>query len=331
MSIINPNDERWYAQAAAWSATAFPTLVTADGLEIRSGQLTGKTNAIQSQVKTGSLGRPPGRRGRRTASFNLVVPFKGSGTAGTKSDIDQVLGAMFGVTSGTAVAVTSVTYAIAEANIGLFLGRFRDPAGSNVWNQLGMGGLVDSFEIAFGGEEEAFLSVSGPLVDVIDKPNFASNPSYGLGAFPTEPTPPTYLGLPALAFVGSLTINGVSTFLLSSGRIYGTFARSIRAAFGSYYSTVPISSIATLGFDFTLFEEDTSAQAALRQLARTVGSCDASIALGDVAGNINTFAINNITFPEPDSQENDQESLLSFTATASVTAGSRDELVLVQT
>lgn len=332
MSIMNPNDERWYAQCAAFSATAAATLATADGLQVRSGSLAGKTNAIRSQVKTGSLGRPVGRRGRRTASFELSVPLKGSGTAGTRSDIDQVLSAMFGMSTGTVSAGVSVTYGIAEANYALTIGRFRDPSGTNVWNQIGHGCLVDSFEVSFGGEEEAFLTVSGPAVDVIDKPNFSSNPAYGLGSFPAEPTAPTYLGLTALAFVGSITINGVSTFQLSSGRISGTFARSIRSAFGSYYATVPISGIRTLGIDFTLYEEDTSAQAALRQLARTVGSCDATLALGDVAGNINTFTVKNITFSEPDSQSNEQESLISFSATAAATSASvNDELTLVQT
>lgn len=332
MSILNPNDERYFAQAATWSATVAATLVTADGLQVKSVSFTGKTNAIQSQVKTGSLGRPVGRRGRRAASFSITVPLKGSGVAGTVSDIDQILGALFGVTTGTVVAATSVTYQIAEATIGLTIGRFRDPSGANVWNQVLHGGLIDAFEISFGGEEEAFLTVSGPAVDVIDKPNFASNPAYGLGAFPTEPSAPTFLGLSALAFVGSITINGVSTFKLASGRIFGTLSRAIRPSFGTYYADVPISSIRTLGVDFTIYEEDTAAQAALRQLGRTVGSCDAIIALGDVAGNINTFTIKNITFSEPDSQESDQESLLSFSATAAATSAVlNDELKLVQT
>ena len=332
MAIMNPNDERIFAQAAAWSATTAATLVTADGLQVRSVSLTGKTNAIQSQVKTGSLGRSVGRRGRRVASFSLSVPLKGSGTAGTPSDIDQILGAVFGVTTGTVVVATSVTYGITEANIGLTIGQFRDPAGSNVWNQILHGGLVDSVEISFGGEEEAFITVSGPAVDVIDKPNFASNPAYGLGAFPTEPSAPTFLGLSALAFVGSITINGVSTFKLSSGTIKATFARAIRPSFGTYYADVPISSIRTIAIDFSIYEEDTAAMAALRQLARTVGSCDVVMVIGDVAGNINTFTIKNTTFSEPDSQQSDQESMLSFSATAAATSAAlNDEFKLVQT
>lgn len=334
MSFINPSDERIFAQVTIpWTATA-ATLATADGIQIISARLNAQTNEIQSRVKTGSLGRAVGRRGRRLADFSLTVPFKGSGTAGTAGDIDQILQAIFGAAPVISAGV-SVTYNIAEVNAGLTIGKFRDPSGANMWDEVLVGGLVDSWEIAFGEEAEAELTVSGPAVDVIDKPNFASLSTLekrGLASFPSEPVAPTFLGLSALAFVGSISINGVTTFSIATGRIYGTMARTIRYAFGNYYVTVPIANIRTIGFDFSLYEEDTAAQAALRQLGRTRGAFDAIIALGDVAGNINTFTIKNMTASAPNADDAGQESILPFSATAAVSSAVlNDEIKLVQT
>lgn len=334
MSILNTIDERLFVQAQdPWTATA-ATLATADGIQHISAELSADTNEVPSRVKTGSLGRLPGQRGRRNSRFNVVVPVRGSGTAGTLSDMDPILKAIFGA-SGTVVSLTSVTYGIAEANIGLTIGKFRDPAGTNVWNELLVGGLVDSWEINIGDEAEAELSVSGPSVDVIGKPEFGNLTTLekrGLVSFPTEPTAPTFLGIPALAFVGSVTLNGVGSFKLERARLYGTMSRTIRYSFGSYYVDVPLNAQRTIGLDFSLFEEDTAAQGALRYLGRTRGTFDAQIVIGENAGNIHTFNFNNLTIGSPTANQSGSESILPFTGTASITnAAANDELVYIAT
>jgi hypothetical protein len=337
MSFISPNDARLFIQRQSpWTDVA-PTFVTADGLEFMEGgaRFIAESNPIESRVLTGSLGRRPDRRGRRKASFEIEVPLRGSGTAGTASDMDPILAALFGA-EGTVNPGVSITYAIAEANIGIGAALFRDPAGTNIWNEILVGGLIDGFEILGGGAEvESSLKVTGPAVDVIDKPNFSSLTTAekrGLGAFPTEPAAATFLSQPALGFTGSATINAVGTFSIESFRIFGSFGRSIRYAHGNYYNLVPIGTRRKIGVEFRVHEEDTAAQAALRHLARTVGTYDVSIVIGEDAGNIHTFNLNNVSGGTATRDEGGAESVLSFAGNASITSVAlNDELTYVAT
>lgn len=341
MSILSPNDQRIFVQTTSPWAAAVPhsggtaTVASGDGMQYINCTLEANSNLIQSRVRTGSLGRAAGRRGRRSGSFSLEVPLQGSGTAGTAPDIAQVLTGLFGQ-AGTADPGVSVTYEIAETNIGLTIWRFKDPAGSNVPNECGVGGLINEFEISGGEEAESSLIVRGPLVDVIEKPNFSSLTTaekFGLTSFPSEPSAPSFLGVPALAFTGSVTINGVSTFKLRDFRIYGTLNRSLRYAHGAYSAGVDLKTIRDLFLDFSVYEEDTSDLAALRHLNRTKGTFDASIVIGDVAGNIWTAALNNLAIGTVTTEESGPESILRFAGCqASETAvGDADEFSLVLT
>lgn len=341
MSILNPDQQRLFVQSTVpWAATVpnstgSATVATGDGVQFIDCSLVADSNKIKSRVRSGNLGQLAPRRGRRTSSFSLEVPLQGSGTAGTVPDMDAILVGLFGAT-GTVVSSTSVTYAIAAVNVGLTLWKFKDPAGSNVPNQVGVGAIVNQFEINAGEEAEATLSVSGPMVDVIEKPNFGSLTTaekFGLTSFPSEPSATTFLGTPALAFTGSVTINSVATFKLRSFRITGNMNRNIRYAHGGYAVSVPNNSKRSIVVDFSVYEEDTSDQAALRHLSRTGGTFDASLAIGGDAGNIFTFNLNNLVIGTVTEESGGPESILNFNGCeASITnASSNDELNVVLT
>lgn len=341
MAILNPDQQRLFVQtttpwaAAVPNSTGSATVATADGMQFINCGFSADSNAIESRVRSGSLGDLPPRRGRRVASYELEVPLQGSGTAGTVPDIDQILVALFGA-AGSVSAGVSVTYSIAAVNIGLTMWKFKDPAGTNAPNQVAVGGLINDFEISGGEEAESSLIVRGPLCDVIEKPNFSSLTTaekFGLTSFPSEPSATSFLGTPALAFTGSVTINGVSTFPLQRFRIYGQFNRSIRYAHGLYSVTVPINNKRKIFYDFSLYEEDTANQAALRHLNRTKGNFDGSIVIGDTAGNTWTFALNNAVAGNITEDSSGSESILNFGSckTSITNASSNDELSLVCT
>lgn len=238
--------------------------------------------------------------------------------------------------AGTVSGGVSVTYAPADAAGGLAIWKFKDPAGSNIWNAVLGGGVVESWELNAGEEAEASLSVRGPGVYVVNKPKIASldtGAKMGLTSFPTEPASPVYLGVPALAFVGSITINSVATFKLSRMRIFGQMNRSLRAPFGSYYSTVLLQGRRTYGCDFTVYEEDSSDMANLRHLAYSNATCDAVLVLGDTAGNIHTFTLKAIVMGAVSEEDGDLESTVSFSGnTASMSAlAANDEFSYVAT
>jgi hypothetical protein len=337
MSIINSADERVYVQASIpWQATApnstgTATLANGDAVRHIRCSLQGQGNLVPQRAKSGSLGKLIGQKGRRSGTFELEVPLQGSGTAGTKGDLDPILEAIFGA-AGTADPGVDVEYALSDVLASLTIWKFKDPAGSNIWNQVLAGGVVNEWEINAGEEAEASLLVRGVGIYAANKPNFASLDStakLGLSAFPTEPASPSYNGIPALAFVGSITINGVSTFKLQSLRLFGNMNRILRPAFSSYYSLVALQGVRSIGGDFALYEEDTADMAALRQLAYTKAGFDATVAIGDTAGNIHTFALNNMVLGPEEIDDSNIESIVRFNGCeASMTSlGSNDELL----
>ena len=320
MSIINPNDSRVFVQcttpwvAAIPNTTGTATVADSDAVRHISCNLSAPRNLVPQRARTGSLGMLVGQGGRRSSSFELEVPLQGSGTAGTKSDMDPIWEAIVGA-AGTVDAGVSVTYAPADAAGGLAIWKFKDPAGSNIWNSVIGGGVVESWEVNAGDEAEASLMVRGPGVYVVNKPKFSSIDTagkLGLTSFPTEPASPVYLGVPALAFVGSITINSVSTFKLSKMRVFGQMNRSLRAPFGSYYSNVLLQGRRIYGCDFTVYEEDTSAMADLRHLAYSNATCNAVLTLGDTAGNSHTFTLNRIVMGSVVEEDGDVESTVTF-------------------
>ncbi len=341
MSFISPIDERVYVQfTTPWASTipnstGTPTLAASDAVRHVSCRLSATANLVSSVAKTGSLGRLVGQKGRRSGSFELTVPLQGSGTAGTLADMDPLWTNIFGA-AATVVSSTSATYAINETVTSLTIWKFRDPAGSNMWNEVLTGGIITDWEVSGGEEAEATLTVRGVGVYTSNKPNFSSMSTTekgGISSFPSEPSSPVYLGTPALAFVGSFTVNSVSSFSVEKFRIYGSTGRALRPAFGSYNSTVPISGPRTIGFDFSLYEEDTSAMAALRHLAYSKSSFAGVVAIGATAGNIHTFNLGGLTLGPEATSDNGAESIVSFAGCeASMSAlGANDELTYVAT
>jgi len=341
MSFISPIDERVYVQyTSPWASTipnstGTPTLAASDAVRHVSCKLSGDTNLVPNLAKTGSLGKLQRQRGRSLGSFELVVPLQGSGAAGTVADMDPIIKNIFGA-AGSVSAGVSVTYAITETITSLTIWRFRDPAGSNIWNEVLTGGIITDWEISGGEEAETTLTVRGVGVYVANKPNFSSlatTAKGGISAFPSEPASPTYLGVPALAFIGTFSVNSVATFSVEKFRIYGQMNRTLRAAFGNRFSTVPNQGVRTIGLDFTVYEEDTSDMAALRHLGYTKGTFPAAIALGEDAGNIHTFNLAGLVMGSQASADTETESIVSFTGCeASMSdVGANDELEYVAT
>jgi hypothetical protein len=332
MAIVQTPDERHYVQVTHPRAQAVPnttgtaTLAAGDVVRHISANLSAVDNIIRSAGKTGSRGLLKPLKGRKGA---------GSGTAGTPSDLDAVLEGIFGA-AGTDSAGVSVTYALSNAIPGMTFWNFRDPAGTNIFNECLWGGVIESAEFSFGQEAEATVRINGSGAYVIGKPNIsglANAAKGGLTAFPTEPASPVYLGTPAVAFVGSVTINGVSTFKLSEATIRVALNRQVRASFGSYHPDTPAAGVREITCDFSLFEEDTSDQAALRALAYSKTTFDATFVLGEDAGNIWTFTVNDTTAASVERQDGGLESIISFAGcqAAKSSISANDELTLVCT
>jgi hypothetical protein len=341
MPILSTRDERVFVQVTHPYAPEVPnstgaaTVANGDAVRHIRAQLGGfGGQVIITQAKTGSKGRLAGVEGRSGGErWSLELPFQMSGAAGTPPDMGPVLEAIFGQ-APTVNAGVSVVYSLSDSIPGLAIWSFRTAGGSasNVAQRVAWGALADEFEIATG-DGELVMTVSGTCSFVLPSIGFASftaTQKGELSAFPSEPGSPTYNGNIIPAFIGSATINGVTTFLIESFSIRGRLNRALRYAFGSRIPTVPVGGAREITLTFRLYEENAAALNALRDLQRSKTPFDISLVFGDTAGYIATFALNNVVLPSESVEETGEEYTIGFAdVPASMTDSvTRDELSL---
>jgi hypothetical protein len=340
MSFYASRDERFYVQVTNPYAATIPnaagtaTLANGDACRHINVALNRRGDVIRSAAKTGAPGLLAGIQGLRGGDWSLEIPWQMSGAAGTAPDMGPLLDAMFG-TAGAVSAGVSVTYALAATQMGLTLWAFHTPAGAQSQQRVGWGALVQEFEIATN-QGELVARMSGPLGYIIDSVNFATYDTAakaGLTTFPTEPASPTYTGTIIPGFIGSATINGVSTFNIADFSIRSRFNRELRHPFSSYYPNVPVAGVREITLTLGIYEEDVAALNALRFLQHSKTSFDATVVFGTVAGSIATFALNNLVIPGEVVDGSGPEFIIRFAdAPASMTnTTSQDELTLTLT
>jgi len=341
MSYMMVPDERVYLQVTHPWAGEVPnsagsaTVGNNDACRHIACDMRALGDVIQSRAKTGSRSRLSGLGGRRGASFSLEVPLMGSGAAGTAPDCAPILEAIFGQT-GQVSAGVSVTYELADTVPELIVWSFRTPDGTDTWQRVLFGGVVGDFEITPNQDGEATLRVNGAGEYVVNKPKFASldtTAKGGLTSFPSEPSAPVFNGVPALGFTGSATINGVGSFKLSDFRISGNLNRLLRPAHGSYYPNVPVQGQREITLDLSLYEENSSDMSDLRHLLYSKETFDATLVIGDTAGNIWTFTCNDMQLPGVEEDEGQAEYVLRLNGCpmAATSTTDKDEFKLVCT
>jgi len=340
MGILNSRDEHVYIQVAhpyvgeVPNSTGTATLANTDIVQHIRMQLNRQDNVIRSAGKTGALGILPGIKGRRGATWSAEFPFRLSGTAGTAPDLDPILEAIFGA-AGTDTPATSVAYALTDNISELTLWSFLTPAATHTPQRCLWGGVLDEFELS-SGDGEPVLRCSGSGAYVIDKPNFSNFSTAekgGLSAFPSEPASGAFTGQIVPAFTGSVTLNSVGTFKVESWSIRGRFNRSARYAYGSYLATVPIAGVREISMNVRLYLENIANVSTFRELAHSKSTFDGSLVMGDTAGYIATFALNNITLNSENFDDSNPEWTIGWQDNlASMTdASTKDELTLTLT
>lgn len=340
MAILNSRDEHVYVQVTHPWAGAIPnttgtaTLANTDIVQHIRMQLNRQDNVIRSAGKTGALGVLPGIKGRRGATWSAEFPFRLSGAAGTPPDLDPILEAIFGQ-AGVDTGSTSVAYSLSDAIPELTLWSYLTPAATHTPQRCLWGGVLDTFELS-SGDGEPVLRCGGSGAYVIDKPNFSNFSTAekgGLSAFPSEPSSGVFVGSIVPAFAGSITLNSVGTFLVQSWTVRGRFNRSLRYAHGSYLPLVPIAGVREISLDVRLYLENISNLSTLRELAHSKSTFDGSLVMGDTAGYIATFSLNNVTLSSESFDDSNPEWTIGWQDNlASMTdASTKDELTLTLT
>lgn len=341
MAFQLDSDFRCYAQVTHPYNGLFPntggssTVAAGDIVPIISFRVTSNAGLVNSQAKTIGLARTKGMAGRRSATWEAVFPWQPSGTAGTVPNLDPVLQAIF-CAAPTVSAGVSVTYAFPStaqpSQLSFFLFR---TAGSNVFQRAVRGCVVNAFTIATSGEE-ATLTVSGTCAGEIDSVNFASYSTAdkgGLTSFPTEPSSPTAVGSSIVAFIGSVSVDSVTSHSVESWSINASMNRGLQYKFGERTPSVPTARLRDLAYSLSIFEENTSALSALRFKWYNSTAVPVSFILGDVAGAIAAFTMATTVLPSEELDQIDGQSIVRWNAAQAYSSavGQNDELVLTLT
>lgn len=341
MATLQYSDERVYIQVTHPFETTIPnssgtaTVANGDLVPVQSLELNLDSTVIPSGAKTSGLGRLPGIAGRRTGRWSGVFPFQPSGAAGTAPNVDPILQAVFGQ-APTVTPGTSVAYSFSDSGTpsSLTIWSFR-PAASNVFQRVARGCLVDTFSISTG-DGELVLNVGGPCCGILDSVNFASYDTVdkgGLSAFPSEPSTPTSTGSSIPNFLGSATIDGVSTHQIESFAVNVRLNRTLRYVFSQRVPSVPISQLRDVLLSLGIYEEATANLAALRFNPYERDRFGATLVFGDTAGSIATFTFGEIVLPSETLDVSNNESIVRFNdAQAHISAaGENDEMTLTLT
>lgn len=289
---------------------------------------------IDPPFKTGNASDLMGVRGRSGGGVSFSAPYIPSGAAGTVPNLDLLTASAFGMPTGVVVASTSVTYAFTDAIKPLLLLKYDEGGGSNPTNMYSMGTLPTRLTWQLNGQGVLMCSSDMASVGIGDSDNFAAytGPDAalkgGLTTYPAEPSP-TVTGNIISDFGGVVIIDGQTI-----GEVRGGLAIEIVTG----YTPIPdgFADGYTLAFlngkrkmtlsDFTVLNSDSTALQNVKQKAYSKTGVSVLINLGSVAGQVCSWALNRVQFPQGAFQDNGPAVDVKFSgAAAHATFGSTND------
>lgn len=280
------------------------------------------------------------------ATPTVVTPLFSASAAGVEPDNGPLFESAFG--KKTIVADTSVTYA---ANNSTKYLNEAAPKALEAWlfntgakrGKVAWGSIVNRLVIA-GGQDYATVTADMLSRGVLTQDRFAAASTAekgGLTAWPTEPASQTYTGSPMVAFTCTLTLDGNVYSGVRNWSIAMNMNRQFRADKYAVDGTEYLPSdlfemMPEITFDFSLHSTDSANLSALIAKIAARTAFDASLVIGNVAGGIYTFALNNLIMPdarEAMSEDGDDRKAITVRGLrAQATSTSvRDEITLALT
>jgi hypothetical protein len=244
--------------------------------------------------KTGSRTATIGVRGRSHGTWSYEGSLAPSGTPGTAPDFEPLLVALYG--GAPTVGGTRVYGPFVDQPITTFsLASYRQPS---TLNQKIAFGCVPN-EITFNlGQDIAEFSASGECKFVLESDYFSSastDEKGGLGAFPAEPGSPVTHGGIIAGFTGSVLIGGASQTRIRTAQVkINNGADLVKDTFGFYLPTDTEGDIRVVTVSFTLYEDDSAGQEAIRTATITKTPLDVDLTLGTNSGSIFDMFLKNV-------------------------------------
>ena len=297
--------------------TALGTVVTASGtwdpttakvVPHTKCDLQRNIQMIAADYKTGTGSMLAGVAGRASGSFSISAPMMPSGVAGTKPNIDALMQNIFGV-AATLVAVTSVTYNLADGGSIPFSTVVFDRSGASMTQQFGIGCTASNFTLNIGGDSYLAIDADGGCYYVLESDNWANEDTAGKGSLTSSPTTeptPSLTGTTIAAFAASnISIGGNTMTELISAQISGTTGRSMRTDGGGKYPVAVVQGRRSIGLRSLKFQNSDSANlSALKVLSASKGVADVVIVQGIGAGYVVTHTLKSVQFDQTRFTEN---------------------------
>jgi hypothetical protein len=282
--------------------------------------------------KTGSLGDVLGTPVRITANWDMSCSMAGSGAAATAPDVSPFLKALFGK-APVVNASTSVVYGLDDNNYSLTIYDFNGLA--TAAQRAIFGAVVNQGVFRFG-DTFAMMELSGEGRYVIDTDQFATAAAAlkgGLTTFPSEPTPTT-AGSSVAGYKGVITLDGNAYTTFRSGDLTISNDRALdKQVWDDDLPGAPAAGHRRVTLNFSMRDDDTANFKALKGKAHSKTPVDLTLQIGKTAGNIWTFAINDVLLGTPQYDTSGRERVVNFpncrAHMSSLTA--KDEVVLTVT
>lgn len=332
MSYALLQNERFYLVKESTYGTV-PSISGSNSCRFTRFTLNPVQDLFDRNDKTGTRSASPTPiRGRRHATWEVVMDLAGSGVAGQVPDSDPLWVCTFG--QAATGSGSTKTYALTDDILSLSMASYKyNPDTLN--SRLALGAIVSNMRIAFGGNIN-ILTVSGEALWSLDKDFFSSadlNQKGGLGSFPAEPGSQTYNGAPMVGFTGQIQIAGDTVAEIQDGTLnIGTANELVKNTFGEFEATTsPIGGRRSVGLDFRLFDADTTAVQDIRNASLNQTPVVVSLQLGTIAGNILTLTLPNVYLSQANYGENDLRFDMTFSGNRCLPSGvtSLDEVTAV--
>jgi hypothetical protein len=166
------------------------------------------------------------------------------------------------------------------------------------------------------GEDIATWQNQGPALWSVDSINFSAAltaEKMGLTSFPTQPVSPVTNGGAIAGFKGLAALNGVAQARIRTAQIkYSNGADLPRDLFGTGMADSPEMDERSVQATFSMYEDDSAAQAALEQASVSKAGLDMVYKLGTVPGSIYVMVLRGVQLASPDRDDSQRAFTMNY-------------------
>lgn len=306
-----------------------PTFAGADAFAAIETSITSERQTVQPPDRNGSFSNLVGTQDVETAAVTIRATLRPSGTAGTAPDLGPLFKAALG--GETVTASTRVRYTCTNDVRSVAVAVYDKPTSMD--QEIAFGVAPTQLRIDLDGQYP-ILTADCVAKKALRKDSFSTTATEGkggLGAFPAEPSSPTYSGIPPRRGDGSIVIDGRTfcdirqlSFVLETGRAADQPGYCGGGLIAGILARKRVARIDRL----VMVDDDTADMAAIKAAAESATPITILINLGTVAGRKCIIRMRNCVLPQATYDRTGDKRLVTFANITAAATGTtlNDEL-----